>query len=172
MFLRRSKRWGLFAGFFLLLVQGEAATSREKLSLQWSELERAVAGKMVAFVLPDGTAIKGTVVRLASNHLVIDIRETSDRSVYPRGEASIARSSVTTLQTKEIHGRWRTVGTAVGAAAGGTVGALVYRRFNNEANPQTGIGAASGIIGAAAAAGYFAGRSADTHITTITIIPE
>jgi hypothetical protein len=168
----RSRR-GVLTALFLLLAQGEAtAAKHEKLRLPWNELERVVAGKMVEFILPDGTAIKGRVVGFTSETLLVDIKKKSGGAVYKRGQASIPRSSVTTLQTKEMRGSWRAIGTAAGAAAGGTAGALAYRRFSNEGFVQTGVGAASGIIGAAAAIGFFAGRTADTRVTTITVIKE
>ena len=148
------------------------AAQEERIELKWNEVAQAVAGRTVQMVLPDGTSLKGPVLNVTSEALEIQIKKTSNRQTYPKGQISIPRSSVSVLRYTQVRGRWRAIGTAIGAGASAVVGSLVYTRFNNEANPETGATLAAGIVGAGAAAGYFAGRGADKRVTIITIVRE
>lgn len=142
------------------------------MSLQWNELEGTILGKTVGLILPDGAALKGRPVGVNPEALVLNIKKTSDRAAYPKGEFSIPRSSVATLQMNETRGPWRAIGTGIGVAAGAIPGALVYQRFNNEGASQAAAALAAGLIAGGAAAGFLAGRSADRQVTLITIVRD
>ena len=123
-------------------------------------------------VLPDGTDIEARILAVSSAALVIEVKKTSNRQTYAKGRISIPRSSVSVLRFTQVRGRWRAIGTAIGAGASAVVGSLVYTRFNNEADPETGAALAAGIVAGGAAAGYFAGRGADRKVTVITVVPD
>ncbi len=150
----RYARWMVFTAVIFATHGTASAAREERIELKWSELGQAVAGRTVQMVLPDGTSLKGPVLNVTSEALEIQIKKTSNRQTYPKGQISIPRSSVSVLRYTQVRGRWRAIGTAIGAGASAVVGSLVYTRFNNEANPETGAALAAGSVagGAAAAA--------------------
>lgn len=92
----------------------------ENLSLRWSELSPAVTGKPVWLSLPGGTRVTGVVHDITPDAMSLEIRKTSDSKTYPKGLASIPRSSVSVIRLTKPAGR---KGLIIGAAVGGGFGA-------------------------------------------------
>jgi len=100
----------------------------EELSLRWTELEPAVAGRQVKIVLPNGARIEGRVAAVEPEGLRTRITKTSDQKVQPKGEVLLPKTSVSVLQVMSIGIRWRILGTAIGPILVGTAGASVAAR--------------------------------------------
>ena len=145
----------------------------QKIELKWNEVAQYVAGRTVQMVLPDGIRLKGPVLNVTSEALVIEIKKASNRKAYPKGRFSVPRSSVSVLRIKQVKGRWKAIGTAIGAVA---MTALILPSAairDNEVglkNDEEVI--VVSLIAGAGAAGYFLGRAADERVTIITIIRE
>ena len=107
--------------------------------------------------------------------LRINIRKTSDKTVQPKGEASIPRTDVSILELVTYGKAWRIASTVtatglVAAIAGGAAyGAAISGSGQNfHAYYLLGAGAAVGICAGA----YYLGKHGDRRITTIRIVPE
>ncbi len=166
----------LFRGAVVILLawpQAAApAANQERLEVRWADLKQHVAGRNLEVVLPDATHVQGNVVDVSAAALEIEIRKTSNAQNYPKGRALIPRSSLKTLQFKQVRGRWRALGTAIGAAAGGAAGGLASIPVSNEGNTERAAAITAGAVGAGAAVGFLAGREADKRITIITIVGD
>jgi hypothetical protein len=154
----------------LLLTQGLWAADPKELSLRWTELEPAIAGRQVRIVTPSGVRIQGRALVVQPQALLIKIEKTSNKKVHPKGEASLPRSAISVLQVMKYGVRWRIIGTAIAPALVAVAGtAAVIRSGNADDLPRyVGFGAA-GVIGAGVG-GYYLGRRADRHVTTIRIV--
>ncbi len=160
----------LFVGLFVLSVCLAPAAQEERLDLRWNELAEHVHDHTVEIVLPDTASIRGKVTDVTSDAVEINITKTSDRRAHPKGHTSIPRTSVKTLLFRETKGKWRALGTTIGAGAGGAAGAVIAIRANNEGNTELAATSVAATVGAGAALGYFLGRSADRRTTVFRII--
>jgi len=103
----------------------------ETIRLRWNELTPLVNGKRVRLTLNGAVRVAGTVHDVESTGLKVEVTKTSDRRTYPKGLATIPRSSVSTIQLNKsathkgiiIGGA---VGGGIGAAAGWGLSALVH----------------------------------------------
>lgn len=145
--------------------------SANQLELKWNEVGPMVVGHQVKLVLPGGAQIQGEAIAVREDTLLLNVKKTSDRKSYPRGQDAIPRASVTTLQCETIRGPGgRTIGVIVGALGGLILGGdLVTHTAHSEA---AAIPLFLGISTGSAIAGYYTGKASDRRITTIKILPE
>ena len=96
------KRWMavLVAAVFLFQSSFLEAASRP-LELKWSELDPVITAQKIALALPDGTRIKGRVLEVRPDSLLMQIRHTSNKKAHPKGLASVPRASVTEIEVTE-----------------------------------------------------------------------
>jgi len=105
--------------------------------LEWEELSRVTRGRRVDLTLPSGTQLRGTVVAVKPEELVLDVRKTSDKHAVAKGHHAIPRAGVTRLRvTEKSRHTWRAIGLGIGAGVG-TLAAI-------------GVGAVTGNAAAAA----------------------
>lgn len=174
------KRLVFFSVPFLLLVgQPASAASSREVALRWSELAPLVRDQKVTIVTSSGALGEGKVLQVETDTLVVDIRKATDGQAYPKGRFSFSRPSISTIQVKTVRGNWRVLGAAIGAAGGAVAGWALAEGVWYVSGEGGGLwkepeGAALllGLSGGVAAIGYLAGRSADTEITSIRIVPE
>ena len=142
-----------------------------QLELKWNELGPVIAGHHVKLVLPGGAEIQGEAIAVREDTLLLNVKKTSDRKSYPRGQNTIPRASVTTLQFEANHGSGgRTIGVIVGALGGLILGGdLVAHTAHSEA---AAISSFLGISTGSAIAGYYAGKASDRRVTTVKLLPE
>jgi hypothetical protein len=155
---------------FALAGQSTGMAAPGPLELKWSELSSTIGGRTVKLTLPEGATVSGEVIVIREESLVINVRKTSDPKAYPKGNATIPRTSVTVLRMIESNGHWgRKIGSRLGTLSGVLAGAYVVAKTE----PSGGAGLA--IFGAITAAGmlggYFIGRSADARATLIRVVP-
>ncbi len=146
--------------------------SANQLELKWNELGPVIAGHQVKLVLLSGGAqIQGEAIAVRENTLVLNVKKTSDRRSYPRGQNAIPRASVTTLQFETVRGSGgRAIGVIVGALGGLILGGdLVVHSAHSEA---AAICSFFGISTGSAIAGYYSGKKHDRQITMVKILPE
>ena len=161
----------LYLTFALAQLLRAGADPRE-LSLRWTELESAVAGKQVRILLPNGARIEGRVAAVEVEGLRTRITKTSVRSLQAKGEAVLPRASVLVLQVVTHGVGWRILGTAIGPLLVGAAGASVAARGAGTVNDlpkYIGYGAAA--VAGTGIGGYYLGKRAGRKITTIRIVP-
>lgn len=155
----------------ITLLAQDALWAVDERRLRWDELESAIARQRIAMVLPDGTAIEGTVDSVRPDGLVLDVTKTSNPAAQSKGRATIPAQSVSTLSVRKTRSRGRLIGTAVGAGAGVLLGWLVALLVTADEKTTTGSKVAfAGVTAGLATAGYFAGRESDRRPTVITIV--
>ncbi len=149
------------------------AAKEEQVKLKWRQLGEVVTGKKATVALTDGAILEGRVTTVGAESFTIEVKKTTHEQVYPKGQNSVRRGLVSVVRVKEISGNWRAIGVAIGAAPAAVVGAFAYQLAENEggATSATG-GAVAGLVAGGAAAGYFLGRSADTKLLVISIVPD
>jgi hypothetical protein len=153
----------------LLVGQASAFAASAPLELRWNELSPLIAGHTVEIALPAAT-LKGEVVSVREDSLVLDLKKSSDPKAYPKGNAVIPRTSLTLLKLEKSGGAgWRTMGTVLGVLAGVVLGGYLAAKTANDVGPGIAVflATASGI----SIAGYAAGRSAGRKTSMIRIVP-
>jgi len=157
---------------WLVCLQAVSAGQSDRAETRWEDLEQVVSGRLVSTVLTDKTELYGRVLGVSSDGLRFEVRRTSDKRAYPRGEVVVPREQLSVLSYAETKGKWRALGTAIGAGAGAAAGSLGAVRMNNEGNAAAAGAIAASAVGAGAAAGYFAGRSADRRTVLVVLIRQ
>lgn len=146
--------------------QGAAHTAPSgTLSLRWSELSPVIQGQRVAVSLADGRTVRGDVMAVRDEALVLDVtRGTSN------ADGTVPRASVTTIRLKRTRGAWgRQLGTTLGVLSGLTISGYVTAQVAD--GPGAGIPLFLGIASAITVGGYYAGKELDQKETTIQIVP-
>jgi hypothetical protein len=151
----------------------QLAAESNVIQLRWEEFEPLVSGYEVEFTLPDGARLRGDVISVVADSLMMKVEKTSDKSSYPKGRLTIPRSSISSLDMTKRTIRGRVLGTTIGVGLGVLLGGAVVfgscweRSCNQGAATAAGLGVGFGI----GALGHFLGRRADTNVTTIRIVP-
>jgi hypothetical protein len=152
------------------LVTGTVQAESKPLELKWSELAPLISNHVVQVSLSTGGTVRGEIVAVRDDSLVIDVRSSSDSKAFPKGSASVPRSSVALLKVERTHGSWgRTIGTTLGVLTGLAVGG--YTAGSTADSAGKAIPLFLVVAGGISVAGYFLGRSLDRHVTTIRIVP-
>jgi hypothetical protein len=129
---------------------------------RWSELTPLILGKQVEMRLT-GTQVQGDVIAVGADSLFMDVTKTSNPAAYAKGQISIPRLAVSSIDIRKRTKRCRVVGTVVGSIGGFYLGVLAGLQ-----SESLGIFAAvqaEGVVG-----GHMAGRKADSRINAINII--
>lgn len=151
---------------------GQASRASQKTPgrLHWSELAPIVVDRKIQTTLPDGTRIQGQALAIRPEALVMEITKTSNRKVHPKGQAEIPRASVMELAVIKDKGPGKLIGGILGTVGGfALAGALIVASDGNAAVGWTSL---LGVVPAAAAGGYYAGRAVDRRVTRIVIAPD
>jgi hypothetical protein len=70
--------------------------------------------------------LEGKALRVEPEALVMEVRKTSNASMYPKvASYSVPRSALKTLQLRQKTYHWRIIGTAVGAVGGLIIGVKI-----------------------------------------------
>ncbi len=145
-----------------------AAADRAPAVLRWSELGSFLVDKRIAVVLPEGARIEGDVLAVRPDALILDIRKTSDRRSYPKGQFALKRAGLSSLRIVRVAGPWRMVGGIAGAVCG--MGLAFLGAYYESA----ALGWAGFLAGVpvGSLAGYYLGKAADREVTEIRILAE
>lgn len=148
---------------------GVGAASKEQIQITWEGLADVV-GKKVRVVMPDGALVEGRAKAVEVDALVIDIRKSSNKVVYPPGKFLVPRATLRAVDVERNTKRWQLVGVVAGSAVGVLVFiALVARGGVLNPNQRTGLYMTAGA--GIPVLGYFLGRAADRHTITYVIKP-
>lgn len=142
---------GLLAGGCLLAAP-EQETKQDSFSLHWEELAPLVVGNRVDSVLTDGTRVKGKVLAVRPDALVLDSKAHE-----------VPRASISVLRVTKTSATWRAVGTSVGTGLGMLI-AIPYGAITRD------FGGSVAIAAGGAGLGYLAGHSADHQVRIIRVI--
>ncbi len=153
----------------LCLIQGSVQAETRPLELKWGELAPTVQGHPVELTLTGGTKVTGDVAAIRDDAMVLDVKKTSDARAYPKGNASIPRSSIQLVKLKRSAAWGKTLGTTLGVLSGVVIGGYVAGTTQNDVGP--GVAVFLVIAGAMSVGGYLLGRGADQRTTTIRIVP-
>jgi hypothetical protein len=155
---------------FALAGQSTGMAAPKPVELKWSELSSTIRGRTIQLTLPEGVTVRGEVIAVRDESLVMNVRKTSDVKAYPKGNAAIPRASVSVLSLTESDGRWgRKIGSGLGTLSGVLAGGYVAARTAPSAG--TGLAIFAVITGASTLGGYFIGKSADARVTLIRVVP-
>ncbi len=140
------------------------------LELKWNELPPVIAGQIVEVVVPGGARVRGEVISVRDEALLIDIRRSSDRNAFPKGSASIPRASITEIAVERSRGSWgRNIGTIIGVLSGLVIGGWVAETATDSAG--TGIPTFLVIASGMTMSGYYIGKAGDKQSTHIRVVP-
>ena len=175
--MRRVRTLALAAAILALLPL--AAEARDVMHVQWRELSM-VTGHTVRIFLPGGS-ITGKAGAVEADALVVDVRKTSDRHEYPKGEMRVPRERLHRIEI-ETKGKFFRVGGTIGAGIVAVPVGIATSMYGIDhcdfwsghcphGHSIGGIAAAVGISAAGIAGGYFAGNALDKRWTVIEIVP-
>jgi hypothetical protein len=141
------------------------AANQERVS--WRELPAFTKEQTISLELTDGVKLRGKILGVEADKLSFDVSKTSSKQLYPKGKASIARSSVRSFQMNRTGSKWKVIATAIGLGAGLAVAMPVNTYAHNEGDGAPLAVAA--IIIVPPVLGFLAGRSADKKTITVTV---
>ena len=157
----------LFAVFALL---NQPAAAANEVQLKWTELGAVAIGHDVRLALPGGAVLRGEIQAIRDDSLVMVVSKTPDKKAFPKGQNSIPRTSVTLVEIMKVRGiAGRVVGTTAGLLGGMVISGEIIGHSNMSEGPAIAV-ILIGTIGATVA-GIFAGRSLDTRVTRVRVIP-
>ena len=159
-----------FSVFLALAMSGILPAAEKKpadlptIHLQWSDLGPMITGHQVRLTLPDGTRVRGEALSVEPQALVLDIRKTSNRRIWPKGETAIPRASVSEFRLIKTEGNsWRVIGTVLAGVGGAALG-IGIAIFS----PPAGAAVAAGITGL----GFWGGWESDHNTRLVTVAPD
>jgi hypothetical protein len=164
MTLRALLLFGILAGVLPAAADPKAPTDRVY-RLQWRDLSRITRGRNVRLTLPSGIRLRGMVIAVEPEELVLDVRKTSDKHSYPKGRAVVPRPEVTRLRVDNSRHTWRSAGLGIGLTAGALVGIPL-------ALYEAKAGAVALSIIVPTGVGYLLGWAADRKVTEILVEPD
>lgn len=127
-----------------------------------------LTNRQIRLTTPKGVVIQGTMAALEAEGLVMQIRSTTDKTLYPEGRYVASRAEMKTLNFLSEGRKFRVIGTMVGVRTGLALGAYAG------AHMHWG-GAALAVFGAVGAGlttgGYLIGDAEDTRALTIAVKP-
>jgi hypothetical protein len=130
------------------------------IELKWSALSPVIGGHNVVLALPDGNVLKGKVLEVLPDALVLDVAKSSVEKAFPKGRNEIPRAQVTALNLISSNaGKGAAIGALVGIPLGVANGKLQ--------GVGTGIGTGVFCVGIGGLIGW-----ATHHNTTIKILPD
>jgi hypothetical protein len=147
-----------------------AGASSDVLELRWSELPPLLQGRRVDVTLTDGTTIRGDVLAVRDEELVVDVRRASRGVQDAHRQGNVPRTSVSIIRFQRSGSSWgRNLGTVIGVLTGVVVGAYVAATTTDSAGAgiPTFLAVASGFT----LAGYYSGRHLDRTVSTIRVMP-
>lgn len=144
------------------------AMAAQQVQVAWSELAPLTVDKKVSLNLADSKRVQGEMLAVRPDEVVLNIQKSSDRKLYPNGQASIPRGAFSEIRVIRDKGPGKLVGGIAGTVGGlfATVGLAVAT------NGAAALPALILLWPAAAVAGYYAGKALDRRTTIITIAPE
>ena len=131
--------------------------------ITWQGLSEII-GRKVRIVMPEGSRIEGNVLDVESDALVVDVRNTSNKSLYPKGRFLVPRATLRALEVNHPTYHWRAVGAGLMAIPSFVL--VLFAAYVKDAGPRTGL--AAGAV-ALPVIGYLLGRAADRRVTTYVI---
>jgi hypothetical protein len=147
--------------------QGARAESKP-LEMKWGELAALIGGHHAALLLTDGTTVKGEVVAVREEEILMDV--SSAVKGYPKGSGSVPRTSLVSIDVVRTRGAWgRTMGTVIGVLGGMTFGG--YLAVKGDHSPGAGLATFLGVASGVGIAGYYTGRALDRRVTRVKIVP-
>ena len=155
-----------------LLAATLAHAADHRIQSAWPELASHVQGRKISTVLTDGTEVKGRVVSVTPEALLIAVSKTSQPARY-RGTSPVPRPLLSSLRVSKQGWKWHAILPVAGAIAIGFAGAVIGGRID----PHGFIfsdGAANGVLVGGivgATGGYLAARHADRHTLLVDIVP-
>jgi hypothetical protein len=116
-----------------------------------------------------GTTIRGEVISVRDDALLMDVRHTSHENAFGRGSMTIPRTSVGEMRVRVSRGSWgRNLGTTIGVISGVIVGLWIAANVADTAG--VGIPVWVGLASGMTFGGYQLGKAADTRTITIRVI--
>jgi hypothetical protein len=149
----------------LALLAATPLLSGAKEELTWTELP-TFTGRILRMTMPLGAVISGKLTAVEPEALVLQIRQTTDSNVYPKGRFLVPRSQVKVFSVLSKGKRYRVIGTICGAWFGLGLGTYAAIHTNSAG---AGLATLSAVGGGLTALGYYLGDAADGRTTTVVI---
>jgi hypothetical protein len=124
----------------------------------WNDLPRMIEGMEIRMLLPDATRIRGRVLDVRPDALVVDVQRTSNRQLHGKGRTEIPRADVSAIELFQRRSRAaNTNAGAIGAGLGGAaVSPLLF--YLGETEKISGWGALVIVVGGAVGGAMIANR--------------
>lgn len=90
----------------------------------WGEFCSTVNEKTtIRMALPDGAIVEGRVLRTRPDGLDVHVTRTSNPQAHPKGDASISRALLSTVEIRRPHRKGKLIGTLVPLGVGSALAA-------------------------------------------------
>ena len=154
---------------FVLAISHNSALARPKLvELSWGDLSPLIVDHRITLHLPEDIRIKGRVLSVRNDSLLMNVKKTNNKKAYPKGQSLIPRAHVSLIDLRRKRGvKYRWILTPIGLALGAAlaVGCII------DANESSGgnTGRCSAFPALAGGLGYLLGWGLDAKVMHIKI---
>lgn len=161
----------ILPALLLLALPGlNAQEAARPVQLSWGELAPIIGNHKVKLALPDGAVISGEAITVREDALVLDVKQTSNTTTYPKGYTPVPRDSVSLLQVeRRSRNGTRAITTTVGVISGVIGGGYIAAKIADQTAGGF-LGAWAGVASASSVGAYLIGKKIDTHTTYIKVV--
>ena len=158
----------------LAALNGSLAEAQSEVKRTWREIAYVVDHE-IALSLPDGSYLQGKALAVRPDSIDMDVKETSEPNLHPKGETTVPRSSISSIELRTKRRSGRSIGAksvASAASVGGLILGGVIGRKGGSAD-STFVGMAVGTI-VGAVGGVLVGQRLDTEQESvfIRVVPD
>jgi hypothetical protein len=159
--------------FVLLTGSTQSLVARQtQVRRTWDELSRMIQGMEIRMMLPDATLIRGQVLEVRPDVLVVDVRRTSNPRLHAKGRTEIPRSDVSTIELFSRRSRGSNPDAGAIGAGLGAVAVSPLLLVLGETEKISGWAALAILIGGAAGGAMVANRlHHNPPDVLITVVP-
>ena len=148
----------------------------KQVDLRWGELSPFIVDQRIRLHLPEDVRLKGKVLSVRDDGLVVDVKKTSNKEAYPKGQSLIPRAHVSLIGLGKRGVKYRAIFTTGGIVVGAGLviataayGAGPLLTSDGRRRMETALPLLSGLGGAL---GYLMGNKLDRKFIPIKVIGD
>jgi len=158
----------VFLGFVLAISHNSALARPKLVELSWGDLSPLIVDRRITLHLPEDVRIKGRVLSVRNDGLLMSVKKTNNKKAYPKGQSLIPRAHVSLIDLRRKRGvKYRWILTPIGVG----LGAALYVACAIAEN-ETGQGNTEQCLPLAALGGglgYLLGTGLDAKVMHIKV---
>ena len=122
----------VFLGFVLAISHNSALARPKLVELSWGDLSPLIVDHRITLHLPEDVRIKGRVLSVRNDGLLMSVKKTNNKKAYPKGQSLIPRAHVSLIDLRRKRGvKYRLILTPIGLALGAYLSVISVCALDN-----------------------------------------